>query len=163
LLKRHTAANSIALLEQVTEEMPLPIQRIQTDRGQEFFAVKFQKLLMEWGIKFRPIKPGSPNLNGKVERSQRTDPHEFYSTVDINSPDLEQQLQEWQHHYNWHRPHNSLKGKTPIDAVRELFDKTPLGEEVDGLYDASKERIQEQNYRLDSQLRKVKCKRTDLT
>jgi transposase InsO family protein len=83
--------------------MPFPIQRIQTDRGQEFFAVKFQKLLMEWGITFRPIKPGLPHLNGKVERSQRTDLDEFYSTVDIGSPDLEQQLQEWQHDYNWHR------------------------------------------------------------
>lgn len=93
LFKRRTAANSIAFLEQVTEEMPFPIQRIQTDRGQEFFAVKFQKLLMEWGIKFRPIRPGSPHLNGKVERSQRTDLDEFYSTVDIGSPDLKEQLQ----------------------------------------------------------------------
>jgi transposase InsO family protein len=156
LFKRRTAANSIAFLEQVTEEMPFPIQRIQTDRGQEFFAVKFQKLLMECGIKFRPIKPGSPHLNGKVERSQRTDLDEFYSTVDIGSSDLEQQLQEWQYYYDWHRPHSSLKGKTPIDAVCELFDKTPIGEEVDRLYDVSKERIQEQNYRLDLQLRKLK-------
>jgi transposase len=61
LFKRRTAANSVSFLEQVVEEMPFPIQRIQTDRGQEFFAVKFQELLMEWGIKFRPIKPGSPN------------------------------------------------------------------------------------------------------
>ena len=120
---------------------------IRSDNGSE---------LMEWGIKFRPIKPGSPHLNGKVERSQRTDLDEFYSTVDIGRPDLEQQLQEWQHYYNWHRSHSSLKGKTPIDAVCELFDKTPLGEEVDGLYDVSKERIQEQNYRLDLQLRKLK-------
>jgi transposase InsO family protein len=57
LFKRRTAANSIACLEQDTKEIPFSIQRIQTDRGQEFFAVKFQKLLMEWGIKFRPIKP----------------------------------------------------------------------------------------------------------
>jgi putative transposase len=70
LFKRRMAANSIAFLEQVTEEMAFPIQRIQTDRGQEFFAVNFQKRLMEWGIKFRPIKPGSPHLNGKVLSEQ---------------------------------------------------------------------------------------------
>jgi len=51
------------------------------------------------------------------------------------------------------RPHSSLKGKTPIDAVCELIDKTPLGENVDDLYDASKERIQEQNYHIDLKLR----------
>ncbi len=40
---------------------------------------------MQHGIKFRPNKPGSPHLNGKVERSQKTDKSEFYATVDIDS------------------------------------------------------------------------------
>jgi hypothetical protein len=31
-----------------------------------------QERLMDWGIKFRPVKPGSPRLNGKVERSKRS-------------------------------------------------------------------------------------------
>ena len=48
--------------------MPFPIQRFQTDRGREFFAVKVQERLKEYGIKFRPNKPASPHLNGKVER-----------------------------------------------------------------------------------------------
>jgi len=51
---------------------------------------------MEYGIKFRPIRPASPHLNGKVERSQRTDLDEFYPTIDLKSSDLSQQLQEWQ-------------------------------------------------------------------
>jgi hypothetical protein len=38
---------------------------------------------MEYGIKFRPLKPASPHLNGKVERSQRADLEEFYPTVDL--------------------------------------------------------------------------------
>ena len=49
------------------EEMPFPTQRIQTDRGLEFFAEAVQRRLMEWGIKFRPTKPRSPHLNGKVD------------------------------------------------------------------------------------------------
>jgi len=36
-------------------------------------------------------------MNGKVERSQRTDFDEFCSIVDLNAPDLEDQLQERQH------------------------------------------------------------------
>ncbi len=60
-----------------------------TDRSRAgIFAEKVQKKMMQHGIKFRPNKPGSPHLNGKVERSQKTDKSEFYATVDINSEDI---------------------------------------------------------------------------
>lgn len=94
IFKRRTAANTLIFLEQILEEIPFPIQRIQTDRGAEFFAEKFQKELMTLAIKFRPIKPASPHLNGKVERVQKTLLDEFYSTVDINSSTLHQELSE---------------------------------------------------------------------
>ncbi len=61
LYKRRSAANSLLFLEKVIEEFPFPIQRIQTDRGREFFAYAFQEKLMEYGIKFRPLKPASPS------------------------------------------------------------------------------------------------------
>ena len=73
IYKTRNAENTLDFLDQVIEEMPFPVQRIQTDRGMEFFAEKVQRRLMEYGIKFRPNKPGSPHLNGKVERSQKTD------------------------------------------------------------------------------------------
>jgi len=44
--------------------------------------------MMEYGIEFRPNKPGSPHLNSKVERSQKTDKTELYATVDITSENL---------------------------------------------------------------------------
>lgn len=50
--------------------------------------------MKQYGIKFRPNKPASPHLNGKVERSQRTDKIEFYSTVDLASADLDMLLAE---------------------------------------------------------------------
>jgi hypothetical protein len=37
---------------------------------------------MDWGIKFRPIPPRSPHLNGKVERTHRADREELWDTVD---------------------------------------------------------------------------------
>jgi transposase InsO family protein len=153
---KRTAANSLLFLERIIEEFPFPIQRVQTDRGREFFALKVQKKLMEYGIKFRPIKPRSPHLNGKVERSQRTDMQEFYSTVSLDNPDLDAKLEEWQFYYNWHRPHGTLHGKAPVDRYCELISKTPLSEDVEALYDPFRERIQEQNYRRDLELRKWK-------
>lgn len=153
---RRTAANTLDFLDAVIEEMGFPIQRIQSDRGTEFFALKVQEKLMEYGIKFRPIRPGSPHLNGKVERSQKTDKIEFYASVDLDDPELEYRLAEWQHYYNWRRPHGALKGKTPKQRACELSYVTPLWEDVSGLYDPATERVQERNYRLDLQLRKLK-------
>jgi len=44
------------------------------------------------GSSLSQIKPGSPHLNGKVERSQKTDRSEFYATVDIDSEDIQDKL-----------------------------------------------------------------------
>ena len=143
---RRTAKNTLLFIDKMLEEFPFPIQRIQSDRGLEFFATKVQKKLMEYGIKFRPVKPASPHLNGKVERSQKTDLEEFYPTVPLdNFETLREELACWQFYYNWQRPHSSLNGKTPSQVDSELSEKTPLHEEVSALYDSSKERIQVAN------------------
>jgi transposase InsO family protein len=93
LYSMRTAANSVGFIDQVIQRMPFPLQRIQTDRGQEFCAYLVQDRLKELKIKFRPIKPFSPHLNGKVERSQRTDLDEFYSSIDpSNDPELSNEL-----------------------------------------------------------------------
>lgn len=69
LYKRRTVANTLLFLEKLIEEMRFSIQRIKTDKGAEFFATKIQDQFMIYSIKLRPTKPGSPHLNGKVERS----------------------------------------------------------------------------------------------
>ena len=156
LYKRRTAKNTLLFMERVMEEMPFPIQRIQTDRGTEFFAIKVQEFFMEQSIKFRPIKPGTPHLNGKVERSQQTDLYEFYETADLSEPDLKERLEEWQFYYNWHRPHGALHGKSPIDKVCGLLQNTPYWADVYNNYDPSNRRIQNQNYHIELQLKKLK-------
>jgi transposase InsO family protein len=140
LYKRRTAANTVLFLEKLLEEMPFPIQRIQTDRGTEFFAAKVQERLMTYSVKFRPVKPGSPHRNGKVERSQK----------------IEDRLQEWQHYYNWYRPHGALNGKIPMEKYFEVSGKTPCCDEVEAQYGPSEERFQNQNYCIDLKLRKLK-------
>jgi transposase InsO family protein len=159
LYAKRTAAHTLDFLERVFEETPFAIQRFQTDRGREFFAYKVQEYLMEVGVKFRPIKPRSPHLNGKVERAQKIVLDEFFSTVAMTSGDLADQLQEWQHYYNWHRGHGAHNGKTPIDRYGEKIHKIPLWEEVGGMYDPAKERLQEQDYRADLQLRRLDGRR----
>jgi hypothetical protein len=80
---------------------------------------------------------------------------EFYSTVDLSSNNLSEQLEEWQHYYNWHRGHGAHHGKTPMDRCSELTHRIPLWEEVGRKYDPSRERIQEQNYQADLLARRL--------
>src|SRR5215203_5857490 len=93
LYPRRTAANTRDFLKHVLEEMPFPVQRVQTDRGGEFFAYEVQDDLRERHIKYRPNRPRAPHLNGKVERVQRTALEEFWPTVDPKGPDLATQLE----------------------------------------------------------------------
>jgi len=141
-------------LERLLEEMPFPVQRVQTDRGREFFAVVVQQWLMDHCIKFRPNKPASPHLNGKVERSQKTDREEFWAVVDLSSPELELRLAEWQHYYNWDRPHGSLNGQTPIEMLHTKSEDTPFWDEVEAKYDPRSERFQVAHYQIDLALRR---------
>ena len=59
-------------------------------------------------------------------------------------------------HYNWLRGHGSLKGKAPIDRVSESRDQTPYTEDVEAMFDSSKERFREVNYSDDLKLSKLK-------
>jgi hypothetical protein len=132
------------------------IQRIQTDRGTEFFAEEVQCRLMDEAIRFRPIPPRSPHLNGKVERAQRTVLEEFWAAADTKAADIGDQLALWVHHYNWDRAHESLHGLTPIDKVCQLAVKTPLWEAVSEAYAPEKEQIQVRDYAVEQALRELK-------
>lgn len=155
LYARRSAANTLLFLERVLEELPFPVQRIQTDRGREFFALVVQQRLMDYAIKFRPVKPASPHLNGKVERSQRTDLEEFYATTDLHAADLHEALLAWQDHYNHFRPHGSLNGMTPWEKWQESAKFTPCWDDIEALYDPTKERVRHPEYRVDLQLKNL--------
>ncbi len=66
------------------------------------------------------IKARTPQLNGKVERSHRSDQDEFYQLLDYRDDvDLEKKLAEWENFYHFARPHGVHKGKTPYESLRE--------------------------------------------
>ena len=68
------------------------------------------------------IRPRTPHLNGKVERSHRVDDQEFYQLLDRDgiSDDIHlfnAKLREWEDYYNYHRPHGALDGQTPYERL----------------------------------------------
>lgn len=62
IYSRRTAQNTLDFMEKVVEEMPFPIQLIQTDLGQNFFVNNVQNWFMKYCIKFRSVKPRSPPI-----------------------------------------------------------------------------------------------------
>lgn len=77
--------------------------------------------LRDLGIAHRRIPPGCPEVNGKVERSHRTDGEEFYRRTIFRTPgELAAKLRRWEHEYNHQRPHLALAGKTPAERMCEL-------------------------------------------
>lgn len=117
--KQHNQMSTIDFINYVIEKFPFRIHTIQTDNGAEFQS-KFNWQVEDLGIKHVYIKPNSPHLNGKVERSHSTDKNEFYQLLTYTDDiDLNKKLQEWENFYNYRRPHSSLKGKTPYEILKE--------------------------------------------
>jgi transposase InsO family protein len=118
---RHNQQNAIKFVDYVIEKFPFRIQMIRTDRGHEFQA-QFHWHVEDKGIQHVYIKPRSPELNGKVERSHRSDQEEFYQLLTYKDDvDLGKKLAEWERFYNFGRPHGAFNGKTPYEALRELL------------------------------------------
>ena len=117
--RRHTQQNAIAFVEHVIQKFPFRIHTVRTDRGHEFQAL-FHWHLADQGIRHVYIKARTPQRNGKVERSHRTDQQEFYQLLSYTDDvDLAQRLAEWETFYKYHRPHGAFAGKTPYETLRE--------------------------------------------
>ena len=119
IYEKHTQANAIAFVDHVIGRFPFRIHTIRTDNGHEFQA-QFHWHVEDLGIGHVYIKPASPHLNGKVERSHLTDKLEFYQLLDYTDDvDLRAKLAVWEEFYNVNRPHAAFGGRTPYEVLRE--------------------------------------------
>ncbi|UYW02445.1 IS481 family transposase [Flavobacterium agricola] len=118
IYEKHNQLSSIDFINYVVEKFPFRINTIQTDNGHEFQS-KFHWHVQDLGMRHRFIKVGTPQLNGKVERSHLTDKKEFYQLLSYTDDvDLNQKLEQWENFYNFNRPHGSFKGKTPYEILK---------------------------------------------
>jgi transposase InsO family protein len=121
IYNRHNQRSAIAFIDYVIEKFPFRIHTLRTDRGHEFQA-QFHWHVEDKGIRHVYIRPRSPELNGKVERSHRSDQEEFYQLLTYKDDvDLNKKLEEWERYYNYDRPHGAFKGKTPYEVLRSLL------------------------------------------
>lgn len=118
IYEQHTQQNAIDFIDHVVNKFPFRIHTVRTDNGHEFQA-KFHWHLADLGIRHVYIKPRTPRVNGKVERSHSTDEMEFYQLLEYTDDvDLNKKLSEWEDYYNFDRPHYSLNGKSPYEILR---------------------------------------------
>ncbi len=116
---RHNQDSAIDFVDYVVKNFPFRIRQIRIDNGHEFQA-RFHWHVEDLGIEHAYIKPRSPRLNGKVERSHRTDAVEFYQLLSYTDDvDLGKKLKQWEQFYNLARPHGAHRGKTPYEVLRE--------------------------------------------
>lgn len=132
------------------ESLGVKVVRAQTDHGTEFTLPEnpqtmasyargeteealFTKECERLGITHRLIKIRTPQLNGKVERSHRTDGERFYSRFSFSDCfSLDHALRNvWMPEYNERRPHSSLGGLTPIAFLKKRLEEIKNHEEME--------------------------------
>lgn len=113
---------AIQFLDYVLSRLPFQVEVIQTDNGAEFQSA-FHWHALDKGIAHTHIKPRTPRLNGKVERSHRIDAEEFYRMLDgvvIDTAEVfNDKLREWEDYYNYDHPHGGLGGQTPYERLKQ--------------------------------------------
>jgi transposase InsO family protein len=113
--------SAIAFLEAAVAyyaSLGVQVERVMTDNGSCYVSRAFAKACGRLGLKHIRTRPYTPKTNGKAERFIQTSLREWaYACAYDGSECRAAQLPIWLHRYNWHRPHGSLKAKTPISRL----------------------------------------------
>jgi transposase InsO family protein len=96
----------------------ITVTHVMTDNGACYKSFAFRDACREFGLRHIRTKPYTPKTNGKAERFIQTALREWaYAQAYTHSDGRTAELSVWLHRYNWHRPHGSLKAKTPISRL----------------------------------------------
>lgn len=115
--------STLLFLRRFLQAYPGKIHGIQTDQGLEFQG-RVREFLQERGIRHQYTHVRSPDQNGKVERSHRTDEEEFYRSFSPEVhpiPECNQRLRQWQEEYNTRRLHYALNWRTPQSVMEKCL------------------------------------------
>ena len=116
--RKETATAFWQRAKQYFSDHGIVVRRILTDNGSCYRSKLFAKALGD-DVKHKKTRPYRPQTNGKVERFNRTLNEEWaYAQTYLTEEARAATYQAWVHHYNHHRPHTGIKGKTPIERLR---------------------------------------------
>ena len=96
------------------------VRRVLTDNGSAFRSKRFARACRRLRIKHSFTRAYRPQTNGKAERFIQSALREWaYGIPYHHSSEREAMLERWTHHYNWHRPHQGIKGVAPISRLAQ--------------------------------------------
>lgn len=129
--------NSIAFVQEALafyESIGIRVECVQTDNHSTFTNLSvggnkkkdhelrrvhpFTRYLLDRGIEHKLSRPGTPQHNGFVERSHRTDEEEFYEltkAAELDLAELGREMKLWQDEYNTIRRHSSCSNMSPME------------------------------------------------
>lgn len=118
---RATAHSAKTFLKYLQKTMPFPIRSIQVDGGSEFRR-DFEQACADMNIALYVLPPRSPELNGRVERCNRTIKQEFYWFYDAAGTveAVNRYLKDYLKVYNQIRPHEALNLLSPMAYLHSL-------------------------------------------
>jgi transposase InsO family protein len=105
------------------QSLGVAVARVMTDNGSCYRSKAFRKACRDLRLRHVRTRPYTPKTNGKAERFIQTALREWaYAVAYPNSDQRAAELPVWLLRYNWHRPHGSLKSKTPISRLGQTGD-----------------------------------------
>lgn len=114
--RRQTSTAGADFLHYMRKKFPFRVRAIQIDGGSEF-KDQFEKACQTLKLPLYVNPPRCPELNGHIERANRTSREEFYEVqdLDLRVDGLNHQLERFADEYNYIRPHQALGYLTPYE------------------------------------------------
>lgn len=99
----------------------ITVKRILTDNDSCYKSHLWRNSLAAQGIAHKRTRPYRPQMNGKVERFNRTLLDEWaYAKTYRTETERRDACPRWLHTRNHHRGHTALKGQPPTSRVPNL-------------------------------------------
>lgn len=97
----------------------IKVERVMSDNGSPYVSKCFAQVMRQRGLKHLRTKPYTPRTNGKAERFIQTLLREWaYAKSYASSGRRNAALAPFIDRYNRRRPHASLNGQSPIEALQ---------------------------------------------
>lgn len=95
--------------------------KLISDNGSCYIAKSYKQLAKDINATLEFTKAYTPEHNGVIERSWRTDKYEGLGNNYLTPDNIHKIYEEWIRFYNHERPHSYNNYKSPVQRLKEYF------------------------------------------
>ncbi|WP_104118959.1 IS481 family transposase [Arthrobacter sp. B1805] len=119
-----TAVTASAVLVRAVEwfdQRGVTVARVLSDNGGAYRSHLWRDTCAALSIKHKRTRPYRPQTNGKIERFHRTLADGWaYARCYTSEAQRREQLGDWLHYYNHHRPHSACENRPPFSRLTNV-------------------------------------------